>query len=737
MHKPDVNVLLFAVIACGLNWFSGSFETAIASGPAPNVILMMADDMGMGDTSAYQDYTGNQDAEQLLTPNMNRLARMGVRFTDAHTPASRCTLTRYALLTGRYSWRNRLKHWVLFGVQGDPMIEADRPTLGTLFQSHGYRTGLVGKWHVGLRYRQSDGQPADGWEDADLTQPMFDTPLDHGFDYCRFTSRSHGTSGPAKRGKKMPNNADQSIGPGHIHGRTIVGATGDGKRITDRGENAYVLEELGSRHLSNAKSFLSKHLANHQDAPFFLYYACNSNHGPHTPEKEIEGMSIAGAGISVSMKPLGTRADYVYENDVVLGSLMNYLKSENDPRNPGKKLIENTIVIFTSDNGAEIGAKYATGPFRSNKASVYEGGHRVPFLVSWPTGNVGDGNAETPGPSNETLIGLQDLYATFAEILESPPVDFSAGEKGAEDSVSVLDAWRGQRLGQRQMFFNDHKEADDPAVLAFRSDDPVIEGQVVSGDWKLFLSASLLRTGKAVPVELFDLKTDPKEGTNLLERASLQSLVGELSRRAVKHRASGGHLLVERCADARVRLSWMDHQQPASSHSTLGVGSIHHDLREQYQGLESGVHSSVLRVSNLPPLQLTVRAQRANKERTTRFDVNPRGLGIAGGKVRQVDSGERLCISFDQDVLVESVEIVAGNGVCGGFYRKGGQSPLAIYCVDADIDGKDQSGILSDVGILKKGEELVLDSSPHFGVEAGGQWRLGAINICLLKPGSN
>jgi len=414
MQKPDVNVLLLAVIGCGLSCFSGSFETAIASGPAPNVILMMADDMGMGDTSAYQDFTGNQDAEQLPTPNMNRLARMGVRFTDAHTPASRCTLTRYALLTGRYSWRNRLKHWVLFGVQGDPMIESDRPTLGTLFQSHGYRTGLVGKWHVGLRYRQSDGQPADGWEDADLTQPMFDTPLDHGFDYCRFTSRSHGTSGPAKRGKKMPNNAFQSIGPGHIHGRTIIGATGDGKRLTDRGENAYVLEELGSRHLANAKSFLSEHLADNQDAPFFLYYACNSNHGPHTPEKEIEGVSVAGAGISVSMKPLGTRADYVYENDVVLGSLMNYLKSENDPRNPGKKLIENTIVIFTSDHGYHMGEH---GHWQ--KTTLFENAARVPLIMAGP--------GIATGHDASSIAEMVDLYPTLADLAGIDPPRFTSG----------------------------------------------------------------------------------------------------------------------------------------------------------------------------------------------------------------------------------------------------------------------------------------------------------------------
>ncbi|MGI9473102.1 MAG: sulfatase-like hydrolase/transferase, partial [Rubripirellula sp.] len=207
--KSVTHVLQIAILAL----LVGQSLGADASDHAPNILFMMADDMGMGDTSAYQDFTHNSDADQISTPNMERLARLGVRFTDAHTPASRCTLTRYSLLTGRYSWRNRLKHWVLFGVQGDPMIERDRPTIASLLRDQGYRTGLVGKWHVGLRYSQASGGPASGWEDADLTQPMHDTPLDHGFDYCRFTSRSHGTSGPSAGGKKkVPNTPLQSVG---------------------------------------------------------------------------------------------------------------------------------------------------------------------------------------------------------------------------------------------------------------------------------------------------------------------------------------------------------------------------------------------------------------------------------------------------------------------------------------------------------------------------------------------
>ena len=162
--KVCVLIFLFPLLALGR-----------VSAP-PNAVLFMADDMGMGDTSAYQFFTKNTDDQQLKTPAMQRLADMGMLFTDAHTPSSRCTPTRYGLLTGRYPWRARMKHWVLFGVQGDPLIEKDRPTLGTLFQSQGYATAMVGKWHLGLRYTRSDGKPAAGWDDADLTKGILTDP---------------------------------------------------------------------------------------------------------------------------------------------------------------------------------------------------------------------------------------------------------------------------------------------------------------------------------------------------------------------------------------------------------------------------------------------------------------------------------------------------------------------------------------------------------------------------------
>mgnify|MGYP001373394908 CR=1 FL=1 len=273
----------------------------------PNVVLFMADDMGMGDTSAYQFFTKNTDAQQLKTPAMQRLADMGMLFTDAHTPSSRCTPTRYGLLTGRYPWRARMKHWVLFGVQGDPLIEKDRPTLGTLFQSQGYATAMVGKWHLGLRYTQSDGKPAAGWDDADLTKGIFDGPVAHGFDYARFTSRSHGTSGldagttAPKSGRNKrgdQNTPKQRTGPGHIHDNRIMSANGNGKQLLEKGPHAYDFHSLGSRHSDHAISFLDEHFEGKDSSrkPFFLYYPSNSNHGPYTPDKKIGDKAVKGAG---------------------------------------------------------------------------------------------------------------------------------------------------------------------------------------------------------------------------------------------------------------------------------------------------------------------------------------------------------------------------------------------------------------------------------------------------------
>ncbi len=677
----------------------------------PNVIFMMADDMGMGDTSAFQDFTGNADSVQVATPNMERLARRGVRFTDAHTPSSRCSPTRYGLLTGRYPWRNRLKHWVLFGAQGDPMIERDRPTLATLFRDAGYGTAMTGKWHVGLRYRRKDGSPAAEWDDADLTQPLFDTPVDHGFDFARFTSRSHGTSGPDASGTgKKKGGVKQTTGPGHLHDRTVIGATGSGKELVKDGDAAYVLSELGSRHSNFAIEYLSSHLSGgeNETKPFFLYYPSPSNHGPYTPDVAIAGKPSRGASRTKSGEPMDLRHDFIYENDLILGRFLDWLESEDDPRHPGKKMIDTTVVVFTSDNGAEKNTDIASGPFRSHKGSTYEGGHRVPFIVSWDAGGIGDGDESTSGETNETPIVLTDMFATFAELIGSSLPDLVKGEKGAEDSFSILPAWRGERIIKRPpLFAHDHKEAKgDPAVSAIRVDSPQIEGQAVEGEWKLFFDADLLRLGKASPIELYDLESDQQEQNNRVSEEALQPLVAHLSDLAEKHRNQGGHRMTE-----------ISTEQSAEILFTAPDGSTPKDatIADQTLSMKKGGVIVEIEVSDGTP------------------HANPRGLGVSAGKFKQVEGGETLTVRFDRDVLVQNLAIIAGNGTCGGFYRVGNRAPLAIYCLDGDIDQKDQSGVLSDIGVVRKGEALVLSSAPHYGSETPGQWRLQGLSIRALK----
>ena len=146
------------------------------------------------------------------------------------------------------------------------------------------------------------------------------------------------------------------------------------------------------------------------------------------------------------------RGDYIYENDVALGRLLDYLENTEDPRRPGKKLLANTLVVFTSDNGAEITAKTATGPFRSNKGSAYEGGHRVPFIVAWPDGKIGDGDGSTPGRKSKQLVSLQDWFATFSDILGKPLPDLRNGQKGGEDSFSILPALLGKKYHTGHFF---------------------------------------------------------------------------------------------------------------------------------------------------------------------------------------------------------------------------------------------------------------------------------------------
>ena len=484
----------------------------------PNVIIFLADDMGLGDTSAYQDWTKNPDSLQLSTPAMERLAMEGVRFTDAHSPSSRCSPTRYALLTGRYCWRTRLKHWVLFGVHCPPLIERERITFPEFLQTVGYQTAMFGKWHLGLTYRNKEGNVAAGWADADLTQPLADGPLDHGFDVFFGVSRSHGTSGPDGQKK---NSSTQRIGPGWIDGRLILGATGDGKKL----DGSYRLHEVGQRLDTMALNFLEQ--AASETQPFFVYFASPSNHSPYTPSEKLGGNPVVGASTFKSGKSTkSTRLDFVYQNDVHIARLLDFLDRTPDPRRPGHMLRDNTLFLFSSDNGAEQSSKVCTGPLRSHKGSVYEGGHRVPFIACWPHGGVGDGRAETPGRDCPRLCALNDVFATVAEAIGKPLPPLHGHSYGAEDSISQFAAMKGMMTAPRAAIFpNDHKEAskktsDKRAWVAVRSNATPLAGQ-----WKLFLDHRYAWQQELFPQELYNLTDDLMESENLLDNPECSCVV--------------------------------------------------------------------------------------------------------------------------------------------------------------------------------------------------------------------
>ncbi|MEM8955142.1 MAG: hypothetical protein AAGD22_13400, partial [Verrucomicrobiota bacterium] len=236
------------------------------------------------------------------------------------------------------------------------------------------------------------------------------------------------------------------------------------------------------------------------------------------------------------------------------------------------------------------------------------------------------------------------------------------------------------------------------------------------GQWKIFFDASLLRAGTANPIELYELHEDQREENNRVADPELAPLVNHLTELALLHRNSGGHRTAEIAPSQSITISFPE--EPLAKRLT-GAHTENFKFRAESPEKTSATIVTIEAARDRQPSKDTI------------YAINDRGLGIAGGpgKFDQVENNEALLISFDRDVLIESAAIVAGNGQAGGFYTVGDHKPLAIYCVDDAIDAKDQSSILSDIGLLKAGETLRLDSTPHYGTEAPGQWRLQALTL--------
>ena len=375
----------------------------------PNLIYILADDMGYGDLSCLNDQAAFQ------TRHLDQLAAQGMRCTDAHSSSAVCTPSRYSILTGRYNWRSILKSGVTGGYSR-PIVEDGRLTVASMLRAQGYRTACVGKWHLGLNWRLKDGGIASTYQDeaqVDFAAPISNGPINHGFDYF------YGISASLDMPPYVYIENDRAT---TVPTRKFAGAAGKqfmrAGLIGDDFTPEAVLPTLAAK----VETLIDRYAA--EKTPFLLYFALPAPHTPILPTEEFQGAS-------------GTNAygDFCLQVDHTVGCVLQALEKNG--------LTENTIVIFTSDNGCSPMADFPelaalhhnpSHVFRGMKADIFEGGHRIPFVMRWP--------AVIPsGRTSEQTVCLVDLMATMAEITGYPLPDAAA-----EDSVSNLAIWKGTAI---------------------------------------------------------------------------------------------------------------------------------------------------------------------------------------------------------------------------------------------------------------------------------------------------
>ncbi|MEC7979645.1 MAG: arylsulfatase [Planctomycetota bacterium] len=451
----------------------------------PNIVIIYADDLGYGDVQCY-----NPDRGRIPTPHIDRIASQGMRFTDGHSSSGVCSPSRYTLLTGRYHWRSRLQSGIV-GLWGAPLITPERMTIGSLAKKSGYRTACIGKWHLGWNWpipnEQKEffrttgyngkkdlvatDQHRDAWRGA-FTKPITGGPIAVGFDeyfgtdvpnwppYC-FIENDRTVGIPSEFGaaELFINNQASQQGP-----------------ALEGWELEPILPALADR----ACEFIQREAKTAE--PFLLYMPLTSPHTPLSVNDEWKGKS-----------GLNLYADFVMETDAVVGRVLDALRES--------EVEQDTLVVFTSDNGCapyigvgdlEKQGHFPSGPLRGYKADVWEGGHRVPFIVRWP------GVVEADSVCNQ-LVHQADLLATFAEILsEQVPAD------AGEDSFSLLPLLHGRDMPVRET-----------SVSCSIRGIPSIR----KGDWKYIPAPGSAGWGKggdqSQPHQLYNLANDLEEANNL------------------------------------------------------------------------------------------------------------------------------------------------------------------------------------------------------------------------------
>lgn len=433
----------------------------------PNIIFIMADDLGYGDLGCY-------GATKIPTPNIDRIAAEGMRFSDAHASSAVCTPSRYSVLTGRYCWRSPLKEGVLWGFS-PPLIEADRLTVAGFLKQQGYTTAAIGKWHLGLDWTTTDGslpEPKGDGRNINYRAPLTRGPNDLGFDYS-FNIPASLDMAPycfIENGQvvDIPTVEKDPYNPQQRPGLMPPGWRDEDVDVTFAEKAVSWLEQVGA-----------------EERPFFLYLTPSAPHRPCMPPAFIKGASRAGL-----------RGDMIALFDWLVGQIDETLRLLD--------LVDETLLIVTSDNGAQLTDYYGNtwdhktnGDLRGQKADIWDGGHREPFIVRWP-------GVVAAGSSSEQLVCLGDLLATSAAITGGAlPLD------AGQDSCSILPALRGEEQTVRESLI--HHSAD--GMFAIRR-----------GPWKLI--EALGSGGFSAPArrepepggptgQLYNLSDDPAEQHNL------------------------------------------------------------------------------------------------------------------------------------------------------------------------------------------------------------------------------
>ena len=444
-------------------------------GRYPNIVFVMADDMGIGDVSCYNGES------MIATPNMDKLATQGVRFTDAHSPSAVCTPTRYGVLTGRYCWRSRLKRSVLDGFS-QPLISQNQMTVAELLGKQGYRTACIGKWHLGVGWQSKDALPITSPKDTarvDFAKPITDGPNDHGFDYSFITAACSTVDSPyvfIENGKCTA----QPTGRMKRGESVVTYGSRPGPMVP-----GWSNEDVDPTYVKKTEQFLKRHLAGHKNAPFFVYLPLSTPHAPWLPPDFVKGKSKTGP-----------RGDMVVLADWCVGKVVDMLDRYG--------VSENTLLIVTSDNGPRIGKEghKSAGPYRGYKAHIWEGGHRIPFIARWP----GKIKANT---TSDELICLTDLTATCAALTGTEVPD-----DAAQDSCNILPALLAEKLDKPVRDAIVHHSAK--GVFAIRQDPwKLILDTKTSGGW-------VKPRGKGpepgTPGQLYNMVDDPYEQNDLWEK---------------------------------------------------------------------------------------------------------------------------------------------------------------------------------------------------------------------------